>query len=254
MSEPADTERREFIRKAGATTGAAALATAVAGQPVAAAQTIELNRMGPTPEQVQRFLALPDRPVVMVNLLKFKEGSGAEDYGKYGQAMQKILADIGAEIHLQRPVSDHPHRRRRVGRGGAGALSECTSAHRNGPVGGIPRGPRASCRGSGGTGQPRGVRAIEHRARSRCADDLDRILPAGSRGASERSALVPRRSQVQSAAAAESAISSMIWSVFPLTAPPLRKSRTNELIFSHSRCFTRFASIALSKPVCRRSM
>ena len=98
MSEPADTERREFIRKAGATTGAAALATAVAGQPVAAAQTIELNRMGPTPEQVQRFLALPDRPIVMVNLLKFKDGSGAEDYGKYGQAMQKILADIGAEI------------------------------------------------------------------------------------------------------------------------------------------------------------
>ena len=90
MSEPADTERREFIRKAGA--------TAVAGQPAAAAQTIELNRMGPTPEQVQRFLALPDRPVVMVNLLKFKDGSGAEDYAKYGQAMQKILAGIGAEV------------------------------------------------------------------------------------------------------------------------------------------------------------
>ena len=90
MSEPADTERREFIRKAGA--------TAVAGQPAAAAQTIELNRTGPTPEQVQRFLALPDRPVVMVNLLKFKDSSGAEDYGKYGHAMQKILAGIGAEV------------------------------------------------------------------------------------------------------------------------------------------------------------
>ena len=90
MNEPADTERREFIRKAGA--------TAVAGQPAAAAQTIELNRTGPTSEQVQRFLALPDRPVVMVNLLKFKDGSGAEDYAKYGQAMQKILAGIGAEV------------------------------------------------------------------------------------------------------------------------------------------------------------
>ena len=97
MSEP-DTERREFLRKAGATAGVTALATAVGGQSVAAAETIELNRMGPTPEQLQKFLALPDRPVVMVNLLKFKEGSGAEDYGKYGQAMQKILADIGAEI------------------------------------------------------------------------------------------------------------------------------------------------------------
>ena len=34
----------------------------------------------------------------MVNLLKFKDGAGAEDYGKYSQAMQKILKDIGAEI------------------------------------------------------------------------------------------------------------------------------------------------------------
>ena len=54
--------------------------------------------MGPTPEQIQKFLALPDRPVVMVNLLKFKDGGGAEEYAKYGAAMQKILADIGAEM------------------------------------------------------------------------------------------------------------------------------------------------------------
>ena len=61
-------------------------------------ELIALNRMGPTPEQMQRFLALPDQPVVMVNLLKFKDGPGAEDYARYGEAMQKILADIGAEI------------------------------------------------------------------------------------------------------------------------------------------------------------
>ena len=59
---------------------------------------IALNQMGPTPEQLQSFLALPDQPVVMVNLLSFKDGPGAEDYAKYGEAMQKILADIGAEI------------------------------------------------------------------------------------------------------------------------------------------------------------
>ena len=59
---------------------------------------IDLNRMGPTPEQLKAFQALPDQPVVMVNLLKFKEGTGAAEYGKYGQAMQKILADIGAEV------------------------------------------------------------------------------------------------------------------------------------------------------------
>ena len=59
---------------------------------------LELNQMGPTPEQLQKFLALPDQPVVMVNLLKFKEGPGAQDYAKYGEAMQDILAGVGAEI------------------------------------------------------------------------------------------------------------------------------------------------------------
>ena len=59
---------------------------------------LEFNRMGPTPEQLQKFLALPDQPVVMVNLLKFKDGPGAQDYAKYGEAMQDILAGVGAEI------------------------------------------------------------------------------------------------------------------------------------------------------------
>ena len=94
----ADTQRREFIRKTGGAVGGAALATAFGSQSAAAAETIELNQMGPTPEQVEKFLALPDRPVVMVNLLKFKDAAGAQDYGKYSQAMQKILKDIGAEI------------------------------------------------------------------------------------------------------------------------------------------------------------
>lgn len=73
-------------------------AAAVLGGQSAGTETIELNRMGPTPQQLQRFLALPERPVVMVNLLKFKDGGGAEEYGKYGQAMQRILAGVGAEI------------------------------------------------------------------------------------------------------------------------------------------------------------
>ena len=97
MSEP-DPERRDFIRKTGAAAGVAALATTVGGQSAAAREVVELNRMGPTPEQIQQFLALPDRPVVMVNLLKFKDGAGAEEYGKYGQAMQTILNEVGAEI------------------------------------------------------------------------------------------------------------------------------------------------------------
>ena len=86
MSDP-DTERRDAIGDA---------ATTLAGQ--SATETIELNSMSPTLEQLRKFLALPDRPVVMVNLLKFKDGGGAEEYAKYGAAMQKILADIGAEM------------------------------------------------------------------------------------------------------------------------------------------------------------
>ncbi|MDE0039633.1 MAG: DUF1330 domain-containing protein [Gammaproteobacteria bacterium] len=97
MSEP-DHERRDFIRKSGAAVGVAAFATTIGGQSAAAAEVVELNRMGPTPEQIQQFLALPDRPVVMVNLLKFKDGDGAQEYGKYGEAMQTILKEVGAEI------------------------------------------------------------------------------------------------------------------------------------------------------------
>lgn len=96
MTEP-DHERRDFLRKTGTAAGAAAFGTALAGS-AEAAEVVELNRLGPTPEQVQQFLALPDRPVVMVNLLKFKAGAGAQEYGKYGQAMQTILKDIGAEV------------------------------------------------------------------------------------------------------------------------------------------------------------
>ena len=96
MSEP-DHERRDFIRKTGAAAGVAALGTAM-GASAETTEVVELNRMGPTPEQIQRFLSLPDRPVVMVNLLKFKEGAGAQEYGKYGQAMQTILKGVGAEI------------------------------------------------------------------------------------------------------------------------------------------------------------
>lgn len=96
MTEP-DHERRDFLRTTGTAAGVAALGTALAGS-AGATEVMELNRMGPTPEQLQRFLALPDRPVVMVNLLKFKDGAGALEYGKYGQAMQTILKDVDAEI------------------------------------------------------------------------------------------------------------------------------------------------------------
>lgn len=87
--------RREFIGKTGAAAGIAALAAAFAGNSAAGAQTMELNAMGPTPEQFQAFMALPDRPVVMVNLLKFDDAS---EYQTYGVEVGKILQSIGAEM------------------------------------------------------------------------------------------------------------------------------------------------------------
>ena len=59
---------------------------------------IEINAMSPTEEQMKAFLALPDSPVVMVNLLKFKADGGAEEYAKYGAAIQPCLAKVGAKL------------------------------------------------------------------------------------------------------------------------------------------------------------
>ncbi len=64
----------------------------------ATAHPLDLNAISPTPEQVQAFLALPEQPVVMVNLLKFKATGGAEEYAKYIEGMGPVLAGVGARI------------------------------------------------------------------------------------------------------------------------------------------------------------
>lgn len=93
-----NSSRREFMTSAGAATGLAALATLLVGGNAANAQQLELNAMGPTPEQAAAFAALPDRPVVMVNLLKFSRGGeGASDNAQYAADVGKILEKIGAE-------------------------------------------------------------------------------------------------------------------------------------------------------------
>jgi len=59
---------------------------------------LEINAISPTEKQLEAFLALPDQPVVMVNLLKFKAGGGAEEYAKYGAGIQPCLAKVGARL------------------------------------------------------------------------------------------------------------------------------------------------------------
>ena len=60
------------------------------------AHDVEINAMGPTPEQMQTFLALPQEPIVMVNLLKFKPDGGAEAYARYGEGVAPLLEKVGA--------------------------------------------------------------------------------------------------------------------------------------------------------------
>ena len=89
--------RREFISNSGAAAGLTGFAGLFSNS--AQAHTIEINAMGLTPEQAQAFAQLPDRPVVMVNLLKFSsDGNGASDYAQYGEDVGRILERIGAEI------------------------------------------------------------------------------------------------------------------------------------------------------------
>ena len=87
--------RRDVVKAGGVAAGAMAIASTL-GSGAAQPHELEINAMGPTPEQMQQFLALPDGPIVMVNLLKFKPGGGAEEYAKYGAKIQPILEKIGA--------------------------------------------------------------------------------------------------------------------------------------------------------------
>jgi len=59
----------------------------------------------PAPEAIQALLAdSPNEPVVMLNLLKFKAkadgdaGTGADAYGRYGEAVIKMVEALGGRL------------------------------------------------------------------------------------------------------------------------------------------------------------
>ncbi|RMG26761.1 MAG: DUF1330 domain-containing protein [Bacteroidetes bacterium] len=66
-----------------------------------------LNRTHPTREQMQQLQAYPaDRPVVMVNILRFKaqteDGqSGEAAYRRYGELVAPLLAGVGGKLLWQ---------------------------------------------------------------------------------------------------------------------------------------------------------
>src|SRR5947207_778750 len=63
-----------------------------------------MSSIVPKPQSIQALMSDPDQgPVVMLNLLKFKpraegeEGTGADAYGRYGDAVVKMVEARGAE-------------------------------------------------------------------------------------------------------------------------------------------------------------
>ena len=53
----------------------------------------------PNPEALQTLMASRDEePVVMLNLLKFKPDGGAEAYGRYADAVRKLVEKRGGRI------------------------------------------------------------------------------------------------------------------------------------------------------------
>ena len=64
-----------------------------------------------TPEQITALTARPaDAPVLMVNLLKFKQPGGLDRYLQYGEEAAPHLERVGADCPLRR---DGPGRRHR---------------------------------------------------------------------------------------------------------------------------------------------
>ncbi len=92
-NEKTSKSRRGFIANSSAAAGLAAFA-GLFGKG-AKAQMVEVNAMGPTPEQAEAFAQLPDQPVVMVNLLKFADEAS---YNQYGADVVEPLSRVGAEI------------------------------------------------------------------------------------------------------------------------------------------------------------
>jgi len=90
--------RRNFLKAGGSAAGGLVLGASVGCSQENEVKAIEINAVRPTPEQIQGFLALPDGPVLMVNLLKFKPDGGAEEYAKYIAGVRPVLDNNGARI------------------------------------------------------------------------------------------------------------------------------------------------------------
>ena len=99
MTRPVDeNSRRSFLKTGASAAGGLVLGASMGCSQEAQIQVVEINAVMPTPKQMQDFLALPDGPVLMVNLLKFRPDGGAEEYAKYIVGVRPVLQEFGARI------------------------------------------------------------------------------------------------------------------------------------------------------------
>jgi uncharacterized protein (DUF1330 family) len=90
--------RRSLLTTAASAAGGLALGASLGCTQETQVHVVEINALLPTPEQMQTFLTLPDFPVMMVNLLKFKPDGGVDEYAKYITGVRPILENAGAKI------------------------------------------------------------------------------------------------------------------------------------------------------------
>ncbi len=58
-----------------------------------------MSAIRPTKEQIHELLNAPDEgPVVMLNLLKFKQRDGASEYNKYGSTAVQMVEERGGKV------------------------------------------------------------------------------------------------------------------------------------------------------------
>lgn len=64
-----------------------------------------MSSVGPTPEAIKALTEAPDTgPVVMLNLLKFKPGTGAQSYARYARSVTKMIEELGGKVVFAAPV------------------------------------------------------------------------------------------------------------------------------------------------------
>ena len=99
MIKKKDSEsRRSFLKTGVSAAGGLVLGASMGCTQETQVKIVEINAVTPTSEQMQTFLALPEGPVLMLNLLKFKPDGGVEEYAKYIEAVGPLLQKISAKI------------------------------------------------------------------------------------------------------------------------------------------------------------